>query len=55
MKKNFVKEYLSIPNLLGYFRILLLPFYLYVYLNAELFMITMWLPLLCFCRSSLIL
>lgn len=35
MKKNFVKEYLSIPNLLGYFRILLLPFYLYVYLNAE--------------------
>lgn len=35
MKKNFAKEYLSIPNLLGYFRLILVPFYLYVYLNAE--------------------
>lgn len=35
MKKNFVKEYLSIPNLLGYFRLILVPIYLYVYLNAE--------------------
>lgn len=35
MKKNFVKEYLSIPNLLGYFRLILIPVYLYVYLNAE--------------------
>lgn len=35
MKKNFVKEYLSIPNLLGYFRLILVPVYLYVYLNAE--------------------
>lgn len=35
MKKNFVKEYLSIPNLLGYFRLILVPVYLYIYLNAE--------------------
>ena len=35
MKKNVTKEYLSIPNLLGYFRILLLPVYLYVYVNAS--------------------
>lgn len=35
MKKDFVKEYLSIPNLLGYFRLILVPVYLYVYLNAE--------------------
>ncbi|MCH1983257.1 CDP-alcohol phosphatidyltransferase family protein [Ruminococcus sp. OA3] len=35
MKKNFTKEYLSIPNLLGYFRIILLPIYLYVYINAS--------------------
>ena len=34
MRKNFIKEYLSIPNLLGYFRIILLPIYLYVYMNA---------------------
>lgn len=34
MKKNFAKEYLSIPNLLGYFRLILVPFYLYIYINA---------------------
>lgn len=35
MKKNFTKEYLSIPNLLGYFRLILVPVYLYIYRNAE--------------------
>ncbi len=35
LKKNWVKEYFSIPNLLGYFRLFLLPFYLYLYLNAK--------------------
>lgn len=35
MKKNFTKEYLSIPNLLGYFRLILVPIYLYIYMNAE--------------------
>ncbi len=35
MKKAFLKEYFSIPNLMGYFRILLVPIYLYVYINAE--------------------
>jgi cardiolipin synthase len=29
------KEFLSIPNILGYFRILLIPFFLYTYMNAE--------------------
>lgn len=35
MKKDFVKEYFSIPNLMGYFRILLVPVYLIVYINAD--------------------
>lgn len=35
MKKSFVKEYLSIPNLLGYFRLILIPVYLHVFLNAK--------------------
>lgn len=35
MKKNIRKEYFSIPNLMGYFRIVLIPFYLYVYIRAE--------------------
>lgn len=35
MKKDFIKEYFSIPNLMGYFRILLVPVYLFVYINAE--------------------
>ncbi|MBS6195760.1 MAG: CDP-alcohol phosphatidyltransferase family protein [Clostridiales bacterium] len=35
MKKNIIKEYFSIPNLLGYFRILLIPIYLFLYLGAE--------------------
>ncbi len=35
MKKEFVKEYFSIPNLMGYFRILLVPVYLIVYINAD--------------------
>ena len=32
MKKN---EYLTIPNLMGYFRILLIPVFLYLYFHAE--------------------
>ena len=35
MKPETRREYFSIPNLLGYFRILLLPFYLYIYVTAE--------------------
>lgn len=35
MKKDFVKEYFSIPNLMGYFRLLLVPVYLIVYVNAQ--------------------
>lgn len=34
-KKDWVREYFSIPNLLGYFRLILIPIYLYVYLHAE--------------------
>lgn len=35
MKKNIRQEYFSIPNLMGYFRILLVPVYLFLYLRAE--------------------
>lgn len=35
MKKSWIREYFSIPNLMGYFRILLIPFFLYVYVNAR--------------------
>lgn len=35
MKKEWVREYFSIPNLMGYFRILLIPVYLFFYLRAE--------------------
>lgn len=35
MKKLWKSEYFSIPNLLGYFRILLIPVYLYLYFKAE--------------------
>ena len=34
MKKDFKREYFSIPNLLGYLRLILIPVYLYVYLHA---------------------
>lgn len=34
-KKEFCKEYLSVPNLMGYFRILLVPVYLYLYAHAK--------------------
>lgn len=30
-----MKEYFSIPNLMGYFRIILVPVYLYLYLRAD--------------------
>lgn len=35
MKKDFMREYFSIPNLLGYLRLILIPVYLYVYLHAQ--------------------
>lgn len=35
MKKLLRSEYFTIPNLLGYFRILLIPVYLYLYFKAE--------------------
>lgn len=35
MKKYSSKEIFSIPNLMGYFRILLIPVFCYVYCNAQ--------------------
>ena len=35
MKERILKEYFSIPNLMGYFRILLIPVYLFLYIRAE--------------------
>ena len=35
MKEHILKEYFSIPNLMGYFRILLIPVYLFLYIRAE--------------------
>lgn len=35
MKTNGMQEYLSIPNLLGYLRIVLIPIYLVIYLQAD--------------------
>lgn len=35
MKERVLKEYFSIPNLMGYFRILLIPVYLFLYIRAE--------------------
>ena len=35
MKKDILREFFSIPNLLGYLRIALIPLYLYIYLNAR--------------------
>lgn len=35
MKKNIMREYFSIPNLLGYLRIILIPIFLVLYLGAE--------------------
>ncbi len=35
MKKDFKQEYFSIPNLMGYFRLLVVPIYLYLYINAK--------------------
>ena len=32
--KNLKKEVLSIPNIMGYFRIILIPIFLYTYYNA---------------------
>lgn len=35
MKKETAREYFSIPNLLSYFRLILIPVYLVVYFRAE--------------------
>ncbi|PKM73724.1 MAG: CDP-diacylglycerol--glycerol-3-phosphate 3-phosphatidyltransferase [Firmicutes bacterium HGW-Firmicutes-16] len=35
MTSDRCKEIFSIPNILGYFRILLIPFFMYTYLNAK--------------------
>ncbi len=35
MRSDRSKEIFSIPNMLGYFRILLIPFFMYTYLNAK--------------------
>ena len=35
MNKNWKREYFSIPNLMGYLRIVLVPVYLWVYLTAQ--------------------
>ena len=35
MKRDIRREYFSIPNLMGYFRILLVPVYLFLYLRAQ--------------------
>lgn len=34
-KNKFTREYLSIPNVMGYFRILLVPVYLCLYVQAD--------------------
>ena len=34
MKKYTRKELLSIPNLMGYFRLLMIPVFVYLYLHA---------------------
>lgn len=35
MRKDWKREYFSVPNLMGYFRILLIPVYLWLYFHAE--------------------
>ncbi|CDA29989.1 MULTISPECIES: CDP-alcohol phosphatidyltransferase family protein [unclassified Eubacterium (in: firmicutes)] len=35
MKKDWKREYFSIPNLMGYFRLILIPVYLMVYIHAD--------------------
>ena len=35
LKKDWRREYFSVPNIMSYFRLLLIPVYLYVYLAAD--------------------
>lgn len=35
MKRDKLKEYFSVPNILSYFRLILIPVYLYTYFNAR--------------------
>ena len=35
MKKDKLREYFSIPNILSYFRLILIPVYLVVYFMAD--------------------
>ena len=35
LRKDWKREYFSIPNLMGYFRIILIPVYLWLYFHAQ--------------------
>ena len=35
MRQDWKREYFSVPNLMGYFRIILIPVYLWLYFNAD--------------------
>lgn len=35
MRQDWKREYFSVPNLMGYFRIILIPVYLWLYFNAS--------------------
>ena len=35
LRKDWRREYFSVPNIMSYFRLLLIPVYLYVYLTAD--------------------
>ena len=35
LRKDWHREYFSVPNIMSYFRLLLIPVYLYVYLTAD--------------------
>lgn len=53
MKQNLKNEYLSIPNLMGYFRILLIPLYLYLYICAKSYRLAIFIMLLSFLTDFL--
>lgn len=53
MKQNLKNECLSIPNLMGYFRILLIPLYLYLYICAKSYRLAIFIMLLSFLTDFL--
>ncbi|MEY8427465.1 phospholipase D-like domain-containing protein [Lachnospiraceae bacterium 46-15] len=53
MKQNLKNEYLSIPNLMGYFRILLIPLYLYLYICVKSYRLAIFIMLLSFLTDFL--